>query len=116
MARDKLLLVVDKLLGRSRRGEVDWNPAEEVNKFVVSYSLSSFTIESDEAAPNFYRITAINEEGIEVDFLDFQDPSDDDYELVGELYGLVKRKVIRADEVLDTLLEEIDQESPSIGI
>ena len=109
MAEHKLLHVMNKLLERSKLGEVDWNASEEEHTYVVRYSHASFSISSDEMEPNYYCISAINEDAVTVDSLWFQDLDDDSYSIVEELYALAKRKSLNVDKVLDALLEEIER-------
>ena len=72
MAQNKLLDVVDKLLERSRLGEVDWQASEAENTYLVTYSRASFSIWSDEVIPKYYRISALNENAVVVDALEFR--------------------------------------------
>ena len=110
MAQHKLLDIVNKLLERSQLGEVNWYASDAENTYSVTYSGSSFLIWSDEVDPQYYRISATNENAVEVASLEFQDITDSDYTLVSELYDLAKHRVIGVDKVLDTLLQEIEQQ------
>lgn len=109
MAQHKLLDIVNKLLERSKRGEVNWHAAEAENTYLVTYSRSSFSISSDEVEPNYYYISVLNnEESVPVDSMSFEGTYDDGYNIVSELYDLAKRKSLGVDKVLDALLEEIE--------
>ena len=111
MDQYKLLDIADKLLARSKLGAVDWQVSEVEKTYMVTYTHSAFLVSSDELSPNYYRISAINEDEVEVDSLEFQDSNDDAYTLVSTLYGLAKRQAMGVDKVLDTLLQEIEQQS-----
>ena len=111
MGQHKLLDIVDKLLERSKRRGVNWYASGEENTYSVTYSRSSFSIWSDEVEPKYYRIAAMDENAVEVDNLEFEDLDDIGYEVVSELYELAKRQCLGVDEVLDTLLQEIEQQS-----
>jgi len=73
----------------------------------VSYSDYSLTIGSDEAPPEFYTLTVINESGVGVESLELQTAGDPDYATAGELYSLAKRKALKTDEIIENLLNEI---------
>ena len=111
MAQHKLLDIANKLIELSRLAKVNWQASEEDNAYFVTYSHSSFSVWSDEVDPRFYRISAMNANGVVVDSLDFQGDYNNGYTLVGELYDLAKRQSLGIDEVLDSLLQEIDQQS-----
>ena len=111
MYQHKLLDIVDKLLGRSELGKVNWHASEAENTYLVTYSRSSFSITSDEVEPQFYRISAINENAVEVDSLEFRDPRDSAYTPVEALYNFAKRQAMGVEKVLDTLLQEIEDQS-----
>ena len=111
MYQHKLLDIANKLLERSKLEKVDWHVSEVEKAYVVTYPRSAFLISSDELEPYYYRISAINENAVEADFLVFQDENDDAYTLVSTLYDLAKRQATGVDKVLDTLLQEIEQES-----
>ena len=111
MAHDKLLNIANKLLERSRLGEVNWRTSEAENTYLVTYSRSSFLIWSDEVAPRYFRISAMGEDGVVVDSMELQDEDDIGYEPVSTLYDLASRQAKGTDEVLDNLLQEIEGRS-----
>ena len=113
MSMRKLLDIGNKLLVRSRLGEVAWQASDAENTYFVTYSLYAFEIWSDEVFPDFYTISALNENGVAVESLEVRENNDNGeaYTLVSELYYLAKRRAIGADTVLDTLLQEIEQQS-----
>ena len=111
MRQRKLLDIANKLLERSKLGGVNWHISEVENTYVVTYSRSAFSISSDEVQPDYYRIAAINENAIEVDSLEFQDEDHPGYPLISELYDLAKGQARGVDDVLNTLLQEIEQQS-----
>ncbi len=111
MYQHQLLNIANQLLERSKLGGVDWQVSEVEKTYVVTYTHSAFLISSDELTPCYYRISVINENAVEVDFLAFQDENDDSYTLVSTLYGLAKRQAMGVDKILDTLLQEIEQQS-----
>jgi len=106
MPRDKLLLIADKLLERSRNGEADWGYMDEVDGIAVNYSGNILIIGSDNIAPDNYTLSAVNQEGHQVDSIELA-AEEANYEIFAKLYKLAKRKAIGADETLDSLLQEI---------
>ena len=106
MAENKIIRILQTLVAKSREGEVAWETTRSSSKFLSIYSSVSITIESDETPPEFYSLGVLNDNGVEVDSIQFTE-SDNYYLIAKELYGLARRKALGIEDLLDTLLNEI---------
>ena len=69
---------------------------------------------SDRSEEHTVTVTLLNAEGDDIDSF-FFDEDDDDYAIVSNLYSSARRKALRIDEALNTMLHELEH-SEEVGI
>lgn len=115
MKFDRQKRLVERLLDRSRADEMAWEETPEDDVFQVSFSKSRVQI-SKIRRQNFndYQIRITDEIDITTEiFSDYNLDKDDGLgsskwrDGMGELHDLARRKALRADDILDSILSEI---------
>ena len=111
MSDERLVVIAEKLLERSREGEVDWSETVDENKFSASYPNYSVSVSKERRG---HRFTAHNRHGTEVDSLQAQYDVEAHWHLLKELFELARHVGVKTDEVLDGLLDRLEKEEASI--
>lgn len=108
--------LVERLLNKSRSGELAWRESIRPDEFQVAFPSSGVQIRSTKSG-NFtdFHISLIDSSGRVVDgFGNDQLDRDGPYKSgswsrpLSELYELARRSALRADDVIDSILVEIE--------
>lgn len=119
MAMEKQKKLVERLLDKTKQGKLEWRETVDTNRFRLSFSDSGLEIYSKGRQGQFeddYIISMINAEGSVVDAFSDVDLNQSEvvapdvswYSKMMELHSLAKRRALGSDEVLDTILNELD--------
>ncbi len=111
MADTKLLEIAEKLLERTRNGEVNWRETVDSNEFIVSFPKQTLAIEK--MIRGTYQISLVNERGNTIESL--RSPSSIDFQggkILQDLFELARRRALQIDIRLDEALNALDQEGP----
>ena len=117
--------LVDLLLERTRKSKLEWQTTLADNAFQISFRDNSVRLEQVETGGNEpdYVVSLINSEGNVVEnfsdvdlWQDQKDLSESDrknyYRALAELYALARRTALGSDKVLNSILNELDDEIP----
>jgi hypothetical protein len=115
MNLDRQRRLVERLLDRTRAGELSWEETVEDNTFQVSFSKNSVQIRYvDLHRGSEYQISIIDDRGqITEVFSDVQLHLEDNNTprpwraIMHEIYSSARRRALKADEVIDSILSEI---------
>ena len=111
MADTKILEIAEKLLKRTRNGEVNWRETVDSNEFIVSFPTQTLAIE--ETVSGRYQISLVNERGNTIESLRFPgSQAIEGGEILQDLFELARRKALQIDIRLDEALNALDQEGP----
>jgi len=105
--------IVQLLLERSRKREVEWAPSAVLGQrhgdFVVLFPSSSFLLSEDEDESRIdARILNSSGDTALSFWVSYRETSRGDYELLSELLELARRKVLGADESLAEMKEALE--------
>ncbi|MDP2216200.1 MAG: hypothetical protein Q8J68_02795 [Methanolobus sp.] len=103
--------IIRKLHKKSAEEEVNWHTTSDGSTYIVyfktfSLSIDRYHMEFRDAPGIAVRI--LNMEGDEVDSF-FEYDSDDDWQLLNELYEFARRKALRIDEAIRSIDSELDR-------
>jgi hypothetical protein len=116
MNNSQLIKIVNGLHKRTDRGLIAWEATVEAGEFQAAFADYSVRI-----APRFtvryltepdYVLKFFNEDGQlleSVSNTDFEDAREDFYEIMKDLYEGARRKALRVDEALASILEELGE-------
>lgn len=115
MIHERQKRLVERLLERSQLGELNWQESFDPDHFQVSFPNSSVMIaQVRRSSSPSYIISIIDSNGRVTDaFTDTQLDEDKDSSFnfwnarMRDLFYAVRRKALKADEILDKLLAEI---------
>ena len=96
MAENKIIRILQTLVAKSREGEVAWETTRSSSKFLSIYSSVSITIESDETPPEFYSLGVLNDNGVEVDSIQFTES--DNYYLIAIIINVSTHVCTTSDQ------------------
>jgi hypothetical protein len=113
MAADKYQHLVERLVAKTDRGEVDWKEAAGSDTFQVSFANYSLTlsVSQNREGSTLYVISILNSEGRTVDSFSDEDLDDGGgryYPIMGELYHKARRQALGVDKALDEILGQLD--------
>lgn len=110
MVNNKLLQTIDSLVEKSREGIMPWSETGASDVYQASFSKASVRVGIDEDYNLF--ISILNDDGICIESATENELSNQGYtfyaDKIRELYTLSKSKALGVDDVLDSLLTDID--------
>ena len=103
--------LLEHLAVRTAEGKVNWRNTAKKNTFAVylkefALTVSEFYNEHPEGEGFMVTVTLLNAGGDEIDSFNLMD-SDVDYAMVSSLHSSARRKALRIDEALNTMLHEL---------
>jgi hypothetical protein len=114
MSLEKHGRLIELLLQRTSRGQIDWKPAVQEEAFQVSFKDNSVRISKDEEQDErWYKLELINNQGSTVDVvtsfeLDHEQQTNLHWHLkMRELHDLARRTAFGAEKVLNQILSEL---------
>ncbi|MET4717415.1 hypothetical protein ABIF63_001521 [Bradyrhizobium japonicum] len=123
MSLDKPRKLIDVLLRRTKKGEIDWQESLGNDTYQVSFKDNSLQLsvgptKLQGADGLAYTVSVLNSEGDVADRFTDEDLDKDEFGSIGrewydrlqELHGLARRWARGADKVLDEILREVDDD------
>lgn len=115
MKSNKYNQLINLLLKSTRDNRVSWSRTSRQNEYtsdVLNYSititkLSQSTFSISNGISDKFAISLINENGDNIDIQEVLS-SDADYSLIASLYAEARRSYFKVDEVLDTLIDNLN--------
>lgn len=111
MVDDKLRKLIDRLLVKTRAGELQWSETPTQDAFQASFP--SYSLELEREDTTIY-IRVLNAEGNVLEWTSDQKmrtegnwKNADDIRKLDELYALARRQALRVEKALDELLNVI---------
>lgn len=117
MISNEYIDLVEKLLERTRDGEVNWKGTVKSNEYMIyfkNFSLSISTSFDNFTNQNNVVISLRNDSGDEIDNF-WIDEEDAHYKLVSELHAGARRKALQIDEALSTIMTELES-TETVGL
>jgi hypothetical protein len=120
MSLEKPRKLMEVLVRRTRKGEIDWQESFP-DMFQVSFKDNSVQLraESDQVRETVvYTVSLLNSEGEVADRFTDEDLDNEQFgrtggrwfKELGELHNLARRRARGADQVLDAILKEVDDD------
>ena len=110
MISDEYYELIAKLVKRTLSGEVNWKATSDDNQFVLyfnNFSLSVYQATDQNSGEEFARIVLLNDDGKEIDSF-WVSERDEHWEIASNLFTGARRKALKIDEALHTILDELD--------
>ena len=106
--------VAGKLLKLSQNGKVRWKASAAAHTFVASFGAMSVIITASDhgyhsSTPYWYKLTALDDKGDELDALDSTHKNSTDLE---SIYNIARRTALNADEKLQELIDAMEAAQP----
>ena len=105
----RLLHLAELLLARTQADNVDWEPMSRDDSFAYTGMNGGFVISL--VGSDSYRLSVRDSHGNPLDGL-ISNPYEDHHATVEQLYLAARRKALRADQVIDSLIGEITDIPP----
>ena len=118
MDRAKFETLIDKLIAGTERGVLEWKETDFTEKFAVQVGKATIELESDSdsAADDFYSIVVKNEKLRSVDSDEVYESEDSPlYTKLNRLWLMARQRVLRIDETIEGILENLDQRLAAKG-
>jgi hypothetical protein len=119
MAHSKRVELVDRLIYRTERGEVNWQETANPEAFQVAFPNYSVVVSAEQSTQSDEMdivIILMNSAGNTIEaFSDVdlhQETGDPFYPKMKMMYDSARRKATRADEAIDEILKELDEDIP----
>ena len=109
MITEEYIGLIEKLLGKTQAGEVNWISTSSNSEFVVYFNDFSLSISggNDAAGEPYTRVILRNDNGTEMDSF-WAVESEPEWELVNELLSGARRKALNIDKAIHNILSELD--------
>ena len=101
MSDEKLLKIAEKLLERTRAGEIPWSETASPDNFAAPFPEYAVTVQ--EYSGRIYRFSVHNEKGTVVESTSLKGVDT----ILGRLYESARSRVLKSDEILDALLNRL---------
>lgn len=106
--------IIKRLLELTQQGAIHWarGSRRSVEPFSINLTESTIRLRSrddDQAAP--YLVQILNDEGILIETI--QAETEDEIDMLSELYRLARREALRVDDVISSVLRELNDETKS---
>lgn len=113
MADPKMDAILEKLLERSRKGEVAWEETARENQYQVSSADTSFRIAHDDrySSDRGYSLSVTDERGLVLESLNSFGQAN---EKLVELYNMARRRALGVEERLERALKGLESQG-SLG-
>lgn len=115
MSENKLVRIMDRLYKRTEKGEVAWEATVEDGEFQAAFADYSVKIvprfKTRYATEPDYVLQIFNADGQlldETSNVDLEEEREEYYEMMKELYSGARRKALRVDTALDSILDELE--------
>jgi hypothetical protein len=110
MANEKYQKIVDRLIDRTAKRQIEWKEGVNSGVFQVSFPNYSLILgQHDMVTGSFdYIISIIDADGNTIDTFSDIDLGGDYYPKMGELYQNARRQALGVDKALDEILDELD--------
>ena len=112
--------IVDKLAELTEQGQAPWRATADKSTFAVTFGRTSVLISAKETSPGSdvasYRLSVLNEKGIEIEFATARwglSVTNVKLPVLVPLYTSAKRTALGVDERLEELLNAMDRVSGS---
>ena len=117
MISDDYIHLVEKLIKRTKAGEVNWKNTVKDGEYMIyfkGFSLSISTSFDDNEDKGYVLISLRNESGNEIDKF-WIGEGDPHYKMVSELYSGARRKALQIDEALSSIMSELES-TETVGL
>ena len=117
MISDDYISLVQRLIGRTKSGDVNWKLTANENEFMVYFKKFSLSVRRSYDHQEDMEYTSIslrNDSGEEIDqyWISTKDPQ---WNIVNDLYDGARRKALQIDDALHIIMEELDSDG-SVGL
>ena len=114
MSDERLVQIAEKLLERSKRGEIEWKETAGESSFSVSFPGYSATI--TKVSSSRYKLAVQNRLGTDVDSLRASGTRRDSepFEMLMQLFQVARRVGVGTDQVLEGLLGHLSRKEPPV--
>jgi hypothetical protein len=123
MTLEKQRRLVELLLQRTKAGKIEWKTTIDDQAFQVSFRDNTVHLSQHNRADGEfdYKITLLNAEGAVAEvFSDMELYEDQEelppdqrksyYKIMGDLYELARRAALGSDRILNSILDELDED------
>lgn len=117
MISDDYIHLVEKLVERTKAGEVNWKSTVSDNEFMVyfkNFSLSVSTSYDPDEDRVFAYLSLRNDSGKEIDKF-WIDQDDEHFQMISDMHAGARRKAFRIDEALHTIMSELNSDG-AVGL
>jgi flagellar hook protein FlgE len=116
MSMEKQLTLVQRLLSKTKAGNLDWKESGLQGAFQVSFRNNSILINRAGSHDEDIMVSLVNENGDVVETFKDNDIrgeySDADARLMFDLYEMARRTALGSEKVLNSILKELDDDIP----
>lgn len=112
MDNQKFHIILDSLLERTQKEELNWKTTANSSKYLLALNDSSITIDSYESFDGI-KITFSfrNEKGEAVESMEVLESEDEIFKHSSKLYDLARRKALKSDETIDRIIKQLKPDS-----
>lgn len=117
MISEKLTLLIDKLKENTQSGILTWDRTSSDTEFYCSFKKGKITVsfwdtdEYGDASLKTTVLTIYNDDGNVIEHLSITNDNDM-YITLYDLYYTVLRKYLKADETIDDIMKELEDDIP----
>lgn len=113
MDNKKFEIILDSLLNRTQKGELNWKTTANTSKYLLVLNDSSIVINHDKGA--FGELIFIfefkNERGETVEVMEVKSEHQKHFVIASELYDLAKQKALNSSDIIDKIIKQLNPES-----
>lgn len=113
MISDTYEPLIDQLIQRTSEGAVNWHPTSDEGEFVVYFDDFSLSLRLARSShdPNSCVLTVMDNSGKQLDWETVEE-GEKGWIKVSGLHDMARRKAMRIDDALSTILKELKGNSP----
>lgn len=117
MISDDYISLVQRLLDRTKSGDVNWKLTANENEFMIYFKKFSLSVRhtyDQHEDMEYTSITLRDDSGEEIDqfWIDTTDPH---WNIVNDLYAVARRRALHIDDALHIIMKELDSDG-SVGL
>ena len=101
--------ILTGLVRRTTEGKLKWSRTAQHDRFVTSLDAISIVIaENEDFRPNSFSFSLLDESGVTIESLDYQDTTPQQDRELARLYVLARRSALDIDSILEKLAKALE--------
>lgn len=115
MIPDKMKVLINKLIEQTSAGNLSWNKSSRETEYVTTFKAGRITSDlwmDEETGQDLIDLSIYNNNGDRIEYLCFPKEATLLYNEIYNLYNVIQRDYLKADETIDGIFSELEDKCP----